>query len=271
MRYIASVSYGKDSLAQLEVIHRHGLPLTDIVTADIWAAPGIPAYLPDLVDFRERIDREILERYGIPVTHVRAEKSFIDYFYREMTARSKYTDLWGWPPAFGHWCMNYLKLRPIKKYFDGLDYVEWVGIAADEPARRAQLNERKRSALVEHGVTEAQAMDICRELGWVSPTYLHSVRDGCWFCPCQGIDQLRRLYNDFPDYWQLMMAWDKATKKRFKIDHTLAEYDKRFRLENEGKVPIGRGFKWEMLNQENEKQLSIFDTEGRAKEGEHER
>ena len=35
MRYIASISYGKDSLAQLEVIYLHGLPLTDIVTADI--------------------------------------------------------------------------------------------------------------------------------------------------------------------------------------------------------------------------------------------
>lgn len=249
MRYIAMLSYGKDSLAQLEVIHQHGLPLTDIVTADIMATPELPAYLPELVEFRERIDEEILERYGIPVTHVRAEKTFIDYFYRELTARSKYTGTRGWPPMFGHWCMKYLKLHPIRDYFEGLDYVEWVGIAADEPDRQGQLNERKRSALVEYGITEAQAMKICEGLGWVSPTYLHARRDGCWFCPYQGLDQLRRLYNEFPEYWDLMMQWDKDTKKRFKIDHTLAEYDLRFRLENAGLVPVGRGFRWSMLEQ----------------------
>lgn len=261
MRNIAMLSYGKDSLAQLEVMHRHGLPLTDIVTADIMATPDIPAYLPELVEFRERIDREILERYGIPVTHIRADKTFVDLFYRELTERSKYTGIYGWPPVFGHWCMKWLKLEPIQQYFEGLDCVEWIGIAADETARHGQLNERKRSALVEYGVTEAQAMDICKELGWVSPTYLHSGRDGCWFCPCQGIDQLRRLYNEFPDLWKLMVTWDKDTEKRFKIDHTLGEYDARFRLENEGKVPIGRRFRWSMLTQDQEdvpEQLSLF-------------
>ena len=257
MRQIAMLSYGKDSLAQLEVMHQNGLTFTDIVTADIWATQDIPAYLPELVDFRARIDREILERYGVPVTHVRAEKTFVDYFYRELTARSKYTGTWGWPPVFGHWCMKYLKLYPIRDFFAGLTYVEWIGIAADETARHGQLNKRKRSALVEYGITEDMAMKICEELNWVSPTYMHSGRDGCWFCPCQGIDQLRRLYNEFPEYWQMMMGWDKDTEKRFKIDHTLEEYDRRFQMEKEGLVPTGRCFKWCMLEQ-NEQQLSLF-------------
>lgn len=251
MQYVACISYGKDSLAQLEVIHEHGLPLTDILTADIMATPDLPAYLPEVMDFRERIDQEILARYGLPVTHVRADMTFVDYFYRGLTNRSKYTGIYGWPTIFGHWCMKYLKLKPIQNYFEGLDYVEWIGIAADEPARHGQLNERKRSALVEYGITEAHALEICRGLGWVSPTYLHSGRDGCWFCPCQGIDSLRRLYNEFPELWRLMLKWDADTEKRFKIDHTLPEYDARFRLENEGEVPIGRGFRWEMIERQN--------------------
>ena len=260
MRYIASISYGKDSLAQLEIIHQHGLPLTDIVTADIWATPDIPAYLPDVWDFRNRMDWEIEGRYGIPVTHVRSEKTFIDYFYRMHTPKAKYTGIYGWPPIFGHWCMKYLKLKPIQDYFKDLDYVSWIGIAADEPKRHAQLNEKNRSALVEYGITEAQAMEICKGLNWVSPTYLHSGRDGCWFCPCQGIDQLRRLYKEFPDLWKLMMDWDKDSEARFKIQHTLPEYDRRFRLECAGKIPADRTFRWDMLD-EAEAQLSLFDTE----------
>lgn len=95
MRNVASISYGKDSLAQLEVMHLQGLPLTDIVTADIMATKEIPAYLPELVQFRERIDREIERRYGIKVTHVKAAVTFEDLFYRKLTKRSKYTGIWG--------------------------------------------------------------------------------------------------------------------------------------------------------------------------------
>lgn len=249
MRYIASISYGKDSLAQLEVIHMNGLPITDIVTADIMATKEIPAYLPELVEFRKRLDKEIRERYGIPVTHVRAEKTFEDIFYRKLTERSKYTGIYGWPAVFGHWCMKYLKKEPIQKYFDGVECVEWIGIAADEPERFGQLSDCKRSALVEFGITEADAMKICEGLGWVSPTYIHSGRDGCWFCPCQGIDQLRRLYNEFQEYWKLMMRWDGDTEKRFKIDHTLDEYDRRFRMEAEGLIHTDERFRWSVLDE----------------------
>ena len=92
-------------------------------------------------------------------------------------------------------------------------------------------------------------MKICESLGWVSPTYLHSGRDGCWFCPCQGVNSLRRLYNEFPEYWKMMMDWDMDTDKRFKIDNTLSDYDRRFQLENEGLLsPDDKNFRWSMLD-----------------------
>lgn len=260
MRQVACISYGKDSLAQLEVMHRNNMEITDIVTVDIMATTNIPAYLPELVDFRNRVDKEIKQRYGLDVTHIKAEKSFVDLFYRELTSRSIYTGIWGWPPVFGHWCMRILKKEPLDKHFAGLDCVRWLGIAADEPGRFAQLNEKTRSALVEHGVVEKEAMRICKELNWVAPTYLHAGRDGCWFCPCQSLPSLRRLYNDFPEYWSLMMEWDKDTEKRFQIQHTLSDFDCRFKMEKNGLVPSDGTFRWSMM-EEYRDQISLFDLE----------
>lgn len=251
MRYIASISYGKDSLAMLEIINQHNLPLTDIITVDIMAktTPPLSAQLPELTDFKKRIDKEIKERYGLEVQHLQANKSFEDLFYRKLTEKSKYKDIYGWPPAFGHWCMNELKKKPIDKYFKGVDCIQYIGIAIDEPARLGRLNDKLRSPLAEYNITEAMAMDICKELDWVAPTYITSNRDGCWFCPCQSLNQLRRLYNDFPDYWKIMKKWDADTGRRFKIDHTLDEYDKRFKLENEGLIPRDNTFRWKMLDE----------------------
>jgi len=45
------------------------LPLTDIITVDIMAktTPPLSAQLPELTDFKKRIDKEIKERYGLEV------------------------------------------------------------------------------------------------------------------------------------------------------------------------------------------------------------
>lgn len=54
MEYIASISYGKDSLAMLEVIRQNGLPLDRIVTVDVMATPTIPADLPPMVNLNPK-------------------------------------------------------------------------------------------------------------------------------------------------------------------------------------------------------------------------
>ena len=48
MQYIASLSYGKDSIAMLEVIKRYHIPLDRIIHVEIMATKTIPADLPPM-------------------------------------------------------------------------------------------------------------------------------------------------------------------------------------------------------------------------------
>lgn len=73
-QYILSLSYGKDSLACLEAIRLLGLPLDRIVHAELWATDTIPADLPPMVEFKQKADRIIKERYGITVEHICATR-----------------------------------------------------------------------------------------------------------------------------------------------------------------------------------------------------
>ena len=76
-QYIASLSYGKDSIAMIHVIRDVlNLPLDRIITADVWATDTIPAELPPMVEFKEKADRIIKERWGIVVEHLCAMRSF---------------------------------------------------------------------------------------------------------------------------------------------------------------------------------------------------
>ncbi len=127
--------------------------------------------------------------------------------------------------------------------------MEYLGIAADEPARFGQLNERKRAPLVEFGIEEDLCGLYCRYNDMLAPTYETSCRDGCWFCHNQGVGQLRLLRRNYPDLWALLMKWDLDSPVSFKADgHTVHDFDRRFQMEDERRVPTNNTFRWSMLD-----------------------
>lgn len=138
--------------------------------------------------------------------------------------------------------------RPVRR--KDRNIIEYLGIAADEPGRFGQLNEKKRAPLVEFGIEEDLCGLYCQYNDMLAPAYETSCRDGCWFCHNQGVDQLRLLRRNWPDHWALLMKWDLDSPVTFKADgHTVHDFDRRFRMEDEGLVPMDKTFRWKMLDE----------------------
>jgi hypothetical protein len=253
--YIASISYGKDSLAMLEVIKQHDMPIDRIVHVEIMATDTIPADLPPMMEFKGKADRIIKERYGIEVEHLHAARCYESCFYTIVSAKAKPKYAGGIRGfsgvVVGNWCNRDLKLSCLGK-LNKPGITQYIGIAADEPNRFHNLTDRKRSPLVEHGIVEAEARRICEELDLLSPIYTQSARGGCWFCHNQGVGQLRLLRKQYPEYWALMLKWDSDSPVTFHADgHTVHDFDRRFRLEDEGFITSDdKIFRWDMLNAE---------------------
>ena len=127
--------------------------------------------------------------------------------------------------------------------------VQYLGIAADEPKRLARLDGiTKISPLAAIGWTEADARKWCEENDLLSPIYTTATRGGCWFCHNQSIGQLMLLRKNYPDLWALLLKWDLDSPGSFHPDgRTVHDFDRRFQLEEEGKVPTDRTFRWKML------------------------
>lgn len=262
MEHILSLSYGKDSLACLGAIEQLGLPLDRIVHAEVWATDTIPADLPPMVEFKKKADAIIKERYGIVVEHYKAKHCFESAFYRKRgdTGRATKFDgkMYGWPMRKGQWCLQQLKLPALSKATKG-ECIQYIGIAIDEPNRFGNLTDKKRSPLVEIGWTEAMCRKWCEDNDLLSPIYTNATRGGCWFCHNQGVDQLRLLRKNYPDLWQLMLKWDDDSPVVFKPNGcTVHDYDRRFQMEDDGMVPKGRAFKWDMLDNPPGTQISLF-------------
>lgn len=122
-QYVLSLSYGKDSLACLGAIEKLGWPLDRIVHAEIWATDTIPADLPPMLEFKQRADAIIKERWGIEVEHVCAiqkdgtKQTYEKIFYRtpkrKLGGKFKDGTSAGFPYTKGAWCNDRLKTNPL--------------------------------------------------------------------------------------------------------------------------------------------------------------
>lgn len=247
MEYICSLSYGKDSIVIPELCKRHGLPLDRIVHVEIMATPTIHSDLPPMFEFKAKADKIIKERYGIEVEHIHAPISYEEQFYSKFQKGKHKGNIYGFPMQRGAWCNSRLKISMLNQ-FNKADITQYIGICADEPERIARLTGNKRSPAAEFGYTEADCRKIAEELDLLSPIYTDAQRGGCWFCHNQGVDQLRKLRKNYPEYWELLMKWDKDSRVVFKPDgHTVHDFDRRFQLEDEGFITADKPFRWSML------------------------
>ena len=254
MSYVASISYGKDSLKMLDVIKTRELQLDRIITFDVWATDTIPAELPEVTEFKKRMDGYIKEKYGIEVEHFCAtdqngEKiTYEKIFYSTFKKGTMVGEMYGFPHRLGAWCNSRLKMKARSQGVENGD-VSYVGIAYDEKKRHKIINEKAVAPLVDFGIDEDLCGLHCKYEGILSPTYDYSHRDGCWFCHNQCIDELRNLRKKHPQLWALLLKWDKDSRTPFRADgHTVHDYDKRFYLEDEGLIPPDKPFRWDMLD-----------------------
>ena len=220
MEHVLSLSYGKDSLACLGAIEELGWKLDRIIHSEVLATDTIPADLPPMVEFKAKADAIIKERYGIEVEHTKGRLTYEQAFYRvkKETAKHRPGQYYGWPFSVkGAWCNSDVKMPPLDKIERG--NIVYVGIAA------------------EAGWTEAMCREWCEKNDLLSPIYPTATRGGCWFCHNQGVNQLRLLRKNYPEYWALMLKWDKDSPVTFHPDgHTAHDFERRFQLEDQGLI-----------------------------------
>lgn len=252
MQYILSLSYGKDSLACLGAIEELGWALDRIVHIEIWATETIQADPPPMVEFKAKADAIIKARWGIEVEHIKGPHTAEQRMYRLRVRGDRRGEMVGWPRTRGCEIQSSCKRDPYEKAIRNAK--TYLGIAADEPSRMSRHRARGGIILplVESGWTEAYCRQWCEENDLLSPIYTTAARNGCWFCPQQGIGQLRILRKMYPEYWALMMKWDAESPMKFKADgHTVHDFERRFQLEDLGLIPTDRKFRWDMCNQVN--------------------
>lgn len=233
-KYVASISFGKDSLAMLVKIKELDMPLDEVIYCDIRFDDNISGEMPKMAEFIPKAEKILKEKYNITVKHLTYKRTFKEQFYTIKQRGRHIGDNYGFPFVIGAWCNSRLKMEPIKTYLrkQNRPVVQYVGIAYDEPKRYERLDHKTHVApLYDLKITEKEAMEICKNVGLLSPIYDNSFRGGCWFCPKQGLAQLKFLYKEYPELWNILKEMEKDSHNTFKPNYSLIELEEKFKNE----------------------------------------
>lgn len=221
---IASVSWGKDSLAMLHLLIEREMPPDEVVFYDTGAEF-------DAI-YAER-DRTLpfLAENGIKYTELHPREPFF-YSMLARPVRSRATGEvhrhgYGWCGGPCRWGTTE-KTRALDRYARERCSTVYVGIAADETRRiERERDGWKRLPLVEAGMTEAGCLRACYQRGhdWRSGNVrLYDVLDrvSCWCCRNKNLRELAAMREHLPDYYARLVALEEVIGEPMKKGRKLA-------------------------------------------------
>ena len=249
--HAVSLSGGKDSTALLLLMIERGLP----IDAVIWADTGME--FPEMYGHIAKVDEHLCRERGLHITALRSPKSFEYMMFDEPKQKPSCLENrtrlgippYGncWPGIKVRWCTGQLKTHQISKELNRLkgrhNLQQYVGIAADEAWRCKGLN----YPLVDWGVTETQALQLCYDRGFdFGGLYEIYHRASCWCCPFQRIGELRSLRRHHPELWARLLDLDNRARAQFgpgplgqfKSNWSVARLEARFAREEAQTAPV---------------------------------
>ena len=209
---IASVSWGKDSLAMLHLLIERGKSPDEVVFYDTGAEF-------DAIYAERDWTLPLLAERGIKYTELRPKEPFF-YSMLVRPVRSRATGEvhrrgYGWCGGPCRWGTTE-KTRALDRYAKERRATVYVGIAADETRRIGRVRPGwKTLPFVEAGMTEADCLRACYERGhdWYQGNVrLYDVLDrvSCWCCRNKNLKELAAMREYLPDYYGRLVALEEA-------------------------------------------------------------
>jgi 3'-phosphoadenosine 5'-phosphosulfate sulfotransferase (PAPS reductase)/FAD synthetase len=228
VRYVASVSFGKDSLAMLLRLIAEEKPLDEVVFYDT----GME--FDCIYKIRDFVVANYLNPLGIKYTELKPKDSF-DYMMLDKEVKHKdgtTSKGYSWCGGACRWGTAY-KTQTINKHLKGCKV--YVGIASDELKRVERAKAKGQiTPLADWNMSEDDCLQYCYQNGfdWSEDGIsLYNVLDrvSCWCCANKNKKELFAYYKHLPRYWGNLKELQERTDRPFKKDKTIFDFEKEFK------------------------------------------
>lgn len=215
MYCIASVSWGKDSLAMLILLIQKRMPLNEVVFYDTGMEFNA------IYNIRDKMI-PYLKSCGIKYTELKPKYGFTwQMLERPVNGRNGLHYGYSWCGGPCRWGTTD-KIRTLDKYAEERQAIVYIALAADE-CKRLQKKRKpyKKFPLVDLGITESMALELCYSSGFYwqeDDVYLYDIfsRVSCWCCANKNLRELENMYLRLPEYWKQLEQLQSRTNRPMK-------------------------------------------------------
>ena len=238
--YVLNCSFGKDSMAMLKICVDKGYPIDEVCYIKMFYDKEHSAEYPEHYRFIQEVGIPyITDTLGLKYHEIIPKITYKELFYKKFQKGEYKGQNYGFAQRWCAKCNSDIKVNAFRMYISemkrkGYRICQYVGIAADEKKRiRSGLKKGLIMPLYNEGITEREALKICKSNNILSPLYSEKCikRIGCFFCPHCTIPQLRYLYMTSPDLIYDLAELDKYSPFKFHPPYTATELLRKFESE----------------------------------------
>lgn len=213
---IASISFGKDSLAMLLKLLELKYHIDEVVFIDT----GME--FQAIYNIRDKVIK-ILQEKNIKYTELRFDKPFEYYMFEHKTKSGKVG--YSWCGGVCRWGTS-KKLQLLNKHCKNA--IQLVAIAYDEP-HRIKNEKNKVYPLVDLKMTEKDCLEYCYSKGFYweeNGVKLYDILDrvSCWCCANKNLKELENYQKYLPQYWRKILEFQSKTDRLMKKSKRYKEW-----------------------------------------------
>lgn len=211
-KYVVACSGGKDSVATILISLEKKEPLDEVTWVEVMLDKETSGEVPEHRDFVYKSLKPFCENNGIRFTVLHSSKTYDDVFHQTFIRGKNTGKKYGFARARGCFVNRECKMQAFREYKkkQGSNVVFYIGIATDEPKRLQRLNNEKEiSLLAKYGLTEKDAVELCKRYNLLSPVYEISRRNGCWFCPYAKDKEILHFLKNNGNIFNRLIEWEK--------------------------------------------------------------
>lgn len=216
-------SGGKDSTATVLLHLQRGDKVKAVCYIPMFTEE-IPLILKDHYEFILKT-ADYFRSKGAEV-YIVSGMTYVEYVLHRATRGKNKGRIFGFPCFYENRCgfKRDSKVKAVERCDVGEYDYEALGIAWDEKIRHNQLNENKRSILVEEEYTQVDCALLCMDHGVHSPVYADRKRDGCALCFNAKADERRRWFRDYPEAFNILLHLQDVVRAEIPDKYPLRDY-----------------------------------------------
>lgn len=253
MKYIATISYGKDSTVMCDLLLKSNEPVDYILFTDTMLE------FRSMYEYKQKVEQYFKDRYGKEVITTKPDTTFEEWCFGTIKDKSAehYGSIRGIPIVWAEPCYwrRESKVKPqeklVKELIGDEEYKTYIGYTIDETSRIMSGDGFMYPLIHKYKMSERNCQEYLINQDMQNPLYSFFSRTGCAICPAQSERAWYQVYKNFPDDWEYM---------RF-IENRLFHYEQRgMKIKNRFWFPnyktiADMEFKFKQLD----KQGSLFD------------